>query len=72
MAFAVETVSLFKSQKSHWHKKNIHNTYTERERGGGERERARGMESQSSNKATRQAKERKRQKVNPEKEMIVQ
>jgi hypothetical protein len=38
MAFAVETVSLFKSQKSHWHKKKIHNTYTERERGG-ERER---------------------------------
>jgi hypothetical protein len=40
MAFAVETVSLFKSQKSHWHKKKIHNTYTEWERGReGERER---------------------------------
>jgi hypothetical protein len=41
MAFAVETVSLFKSQKSHWHKKKIHNTYTEWERGRegeGERE----------------------------------
>jgi hypothetical protein len=53
MAFAVETVSLFKSQKSHWHKKKIHNTYTERERGG-ERERERGREGWNHNHPTKQ------------------
>jgi len=53
--------------------KKIYTTHTQRGIGGErERERTRGMESQSSNKATRQAKERKRQKDNPEKEMIVQ
>jgi len=60
MAFAVETVSLFKSQKSHWHKKNIHNTYTERDRGGRERERER--EGWNHNHPTKQLGKQKRER----------